>query len=216
MRKSLSNPTGLPLALNIKKGQPVDSIGERDQAWNVGISQDQYAYYYNIAENIAYLILGHYHEAEIVADKALDELWRRECPPSETEVEKHIRVLARCRALDYRDTPMHRLREKCRSLVWGNDDQDEYEAIPESSCTLGAEEEFFYEEEREQFAQRLAEVVSSLNDLQRACFVLRLVEHLKPEEIAKILNVSAETVSTQAYRARNKVKKLLIAKEKDP
>src|SRR5712691_973210 len=111
MRKSLSNPTGSFPALSIKKEQPVDSIRERDQTWNVGISQDQYAYHYNIAENIAYLILGHQHEAEIVADKTMDELWKHGHPPSKAEVEKHIRVLARCRALDYRNTPMHRFRE---------------------------------------------------------------------------------------------------------
>src|SRR2546429_310373 len=101
MRKSLSKSAGSSPALIINKGQPVDLIRGRDQAWNVGISQDQYAYYYDIAENIAYLILGHHHEAEIAADKAMDELWKHEYPPSKSEVEKHIRVLARCRALDY-------------------------------------------------------------------------------------------------------------------
>lgn len=43
--------------------------------------------------------------------------------------------------------------------------------------------------------------------------MLRFVEGLKPAEIAEVLEISAEEVSTHAYRARNRVAKLLGEQE---
>ncbi len=210
MRKSLFHPIGSSPALCNKRKQPVGSTEERDHAWYEGLTQDQYDHYYKIAWNVTYLIVGHPHEADIVADKAMDSLWEREHPPSKAEVETHLRVLARSRALDCLASPMHRLRARCRSLIQKDDDEEEYETISEAHRPVGAEEQFFYEEERKLFAQRFAQALTRLNDLQRACFVLRFVEHMKPEEVAETLKVPVNTVYTQTYRARNKVAKLLI------
>jgi RNA polymerase sigma factor (sigma-70 family) len=110
---------------------------------------------------------------------------------------------------------MHRFRMRCRSLIQRGDEEEEYEAAPASYSSIGAEEEFFYEEERELFAQQFAYAISRLNDLQRACFVLRFVEHIKPEDIAEMLKVSADTVYTQAYRARNRVARFLTDRKND-
>jgi RNA polymerase sigma factor (sigma-70 family) len=213
MKKSLSKRAGSSLALN--KEQPVELKIGRDRPWNQGLTDGQYRSYWMIAQNIAYLIVGNQYEAELVADKVMDELWKREQPPSKAEVEKHLRILTKSRALDCLKSPMHRLQEECRSLVQRGDDEEEYEAIPESYCSRGAEEEFFFEQDRQLFAKQFAEAVSQLSDLQRVCFVLRLVEGLKPEEIAEILNIPATAVSTQAYRARNKVARLLTSQEKE-
>lgn len=211
MRRSLSDPTvSLPAPNN--EEQTVTPILERDQILNHP-AQDQYDYYYRIAWNVAYLIVGHPVEADMVADKVMATLETRERPPSQTEIEKHIRVLARSRALDCLRSPMHRFGAKCGSLIQ-EDGGEEYEAVPESYYTIGAEEAFFYEEERDLFAQQFAQAVGCLNDLQRVCFVLRFVECIKPDEIAEMLNIPAETVYTQTYRARNRVAKFLTDRRK--
>jgi RNA polymerase sigma factor (sigma-70 family) len=211
MRQFLSNPTDAFSAPNPKE-QPVGSIVERDHIWNQ-LTQDQYDAYYRMAWNVAYLIVGHPLEADIVADKVMAALDTRVHPSSTSEIERHLRVLARSRALDCLASPMHRFRMKCGSLLL-QADEEEYESVPASQCSIGAEEEFFYEEDRELFAQHFAQALSRLNDLQRACFVLRFVEHIKPEEIAEMLKVPVDTVYTQAYRARNRVAKLLTDRRK--
>jgi len=211
MRRSLSYPADASSVPN--KELSAGSLLERDHLWDQ-FTQDQYDSYYRIAWNVAYLIVGHPFEADIVADKVMTTLEARVHPPSAIEIETHLRVLARSRALDCLETPMHRFRMKCRSLIMQVDEEDEYEAIPESQCSVGAEEEFFYEEERTLFAQQFAQAMSRLNDMQRACFVLRFVECVKPEEIAEMLKVPVETVYTQAYRARNRIARLLTASKK--
>jgi RNA polymerase sigma factor (sigma-70 family) len=210
MRRSLSHPTGAFLAPN-EKELPVGSLVERDRLWDQ-LTQDQYDAYYRMVWNVAYLIVGHPLEADIVADKVIATLEMRVYSLSTTELETYLRVLARSRALDCLETPMHRFRMKCRSLIRQVDEEEEYEIIPEAQCSIGAEEEFFYEEERELFAQQFVQAMSSLNDMQRACFVLRFVERIKPEEIAEMLKVPVDTVYTQAYRARNRVARLLTTK----
>ncbi len=210
MRRSLSHPAGPSSAPN--KEQPAGSLLERDHIWNQ-LTQDQYDSYYRMVWNVAYLIVGHPLEADIVADKVMTTLETRVNPSSTTEIETHLRVLARSRALDCLESPMHRFRMRCRSLI-RQADEEEYEAASASQCSIGAEEEFFYEEERELFAQQFAQAMSRLNDLQRACFVLRFVEHIKPEEIAQMLKIPVDTVYTQAYRARNRVARLLTDRRK--
>ena len=210
MRQPLSNTAGSFSAPNHKK-QPVVSVKERDQIWDQ-FTQDQYEHCYKMVWNVAYLIVGHPLEADIVADKVMTTLEARENLPS--EIEKHLRVLARSRALDCLESPMHRFRMRCRSLIQRSDEEEEYEAVPTAYNSIGAEEEFFYEEERERFAQHFAHAISRLNDLQRACFVLRFVEHIKPEDIAEMLKVPVETVYTQAYRARNRVARFLTENKK--
>ncbi len=211
MRRSLSNPADAFSAPN-QKEHAATSIVERDHTWDQ-LTQDQYAAYYRMVWNVAYLILGHPFEADIVADKVMATFETRAHSPLTTEIEVHLRVLARSRALDCLASPMHRFRMKCRSLIQ-QAAEEEYEAIPEAQCSIGAEDEFFYEEDRELFAQQFAQAIGRLNDLQRACFVLRFVEHIKPEEIAEMLKVPVDTVYTQAYRARNRVAKLLIDKRR--
>lgn len=206
MRRSLSHPAGYASAPN--KEQPVGLRAERDHIWNQ-LTQDQYDAYYRMVWNVVYLIVGHPLEADIVADKVMATLETRVQPPSTGEIETHLRVLARSRALDYLESPMHRFRMQCRSLIRQSDEEEEYEAVCEAQSSIGAEEEFFYEEERELFAQQFAQALGRLNDLQRACFVLRFVEHVKPEEIAEMLKIPVDSVYTQAYRARNRVARLL-------
>ena len=81
MKKSLSKRAGSSFVLNSKREEPVDPKVERDQPWNQTLTDDQYRYYYTMARSIAYLIVGNQFEAEFVADKTLDELWKREKPP---------------------------------------------------------------------------------------------------------------------------------------
>lgn len=209
MSRSLSNPTDSFFAPNDKEMQPVILIEERDQTWHEGLTQDEYEYYYRQAWNRAYLMVGHQDEADVIADKAIDALRINERPPSKKEIEAYLRVLVTSRALDCLRSPMHRFRDKCQSLLRKNDDDNEYDAIPQSHSCIGAEEEFFYEGDRELFAKQLAQATSRLNDLQRTCFVLRFVEHMKPDEIAKMLNIPVDKVHTQTYRARNRIAKLL-------
>ena len=208
MRRSLSNPAG---AFHSPKS--ADLITERDQAWYVGLTLEECSHYYELAFNKAYSILGSRCEAEMVADKVIDELLQREQPPPKTQLEPQVLVLARSRALDYRKSPRHRLWMMCRSLIQKNEDGEEYMAVPASYCCPGAEEEFFAKGEQELFAQRYAQALSHLNDQQRICFVMRVEEHLKPEEIAEILNIPAGVVHTQTYRARNKIAKFLSRQE---
>jgi RNA polymerase sigma factor (sigma-70 family) len=211
VRRSLSRPIGSFPAPN--KEEPVELMLERDRVWLDGLTADQYRYYYEMALNRAFLIVGNSYEAEVVADKVMDELREGENPPSKGEVEVHLRVLVRSRALDCLRSLRHRIWVRCRSLVYKGEDGEEYEGVPASHCSKGAEEEFFYEQDRELFARRYAQVVSGLGELERVCFVLRRVEGLKPAEIAEILEIPAEEVSTHAYRARNRIAKLLGEQE---
>jgi RNA polymerase sigma factor (sigma-70 family) len=186
---------------------------ERDRTWLQELTADQYRYYYDLASRIAFLIVGNSCEAEIVADKVMDELREGKGSLSSKEIEVHLRVLARRRALDCLKSLRHRMWMGCRPLVSRGEDGEKYEAAFMSLRSKGAEEEFFYEEERDLFARRLARAVSSLKDLQRVCFVLRFVEGLKPAEIAEVLKIPAEEVSTHAYRARNRIAELLGEQE---
>lgn len=214
MRKSLSNPTGSSSALNRKEDQPVGTIEERDQPWDQGLTLDQYGRYYRVTWNVAYLIVGYPDEADIIANKVMDSLWKRHTPPSKAEVEAHLRVMARSRALDCLASPRHKLRVRSKSLVQKDEDEEEYEAMPEQYCSPGAEEEFFSDGEREMFARQFAEALMSLNELQRVCFVLRFVEHIEPEEVVEMLGIPVDTVYTKTYRARKRVAGLLRDRRK--
>lgn len=203
-------------ALNVKSELSSDEhIGrdsERDSELTVVGLLQNYERYYQMAWNVAYLILGHSFDADadIVADKVMDEIIKREHLPLKSEIEKHVRILARSRALDHRLSPKYRFRKTIQSIIQRNGDDEEYEVVPESGCSLGAEEEYFYLEEREQFARRFAEAVSRLNDRQRICFVLRFVEGLTPKEITEELRIPVDIVSTEIYRARVKVRQMLV------
>jgi RNA polymerase sigma factor (sigma-70 family) len=195
---------------------------ERDQVSYEELVRDQERYnnYYRIAWNVAYLILGARSdcEADIVADRAIDNamntLRKRNSSLLETEFEKHLRVQARCRALDRLDSPMHRCWKRCQSLIRRNGDNEEYEEVPMSYSSPGAEEEFFCEGDRELLAQQFAQAIDTLNDLQRHCFVLRFVESMKPREIAKELRISVKTVYEQTRHAKRRVAELLSEWEK--
>jgi RNA polymerase sigma factor (sigma-70 family) len=165
---------------------------ERDPAWNENITQEQYTYYYNMAWQIAYLMLKSPQLADTIANKVMEELWSREHPPSTTEIESHIRTLARFRSIDQWRTKGYKLRQTWRSLTQRNGDGEEYEALPELQCGLSAEEEFYSEMESERFVQDLAQAILHLNELQRVCFVLCIMEKMKVAEVATHLQRSPE------------------------
>ncbi len=66
------------------------------------------------------------------------------------------------------------------------------------------------EQEEKENEYKIAELLKELNPDQRACMVLRVVEGLKYEEIAKVLKVKINTVRTRIIRAR----KILLEKRK--
>lgn len=208
MTLPLSQPAGSSPAPNTEK-EPATRGRERDRAWNDALTYDQYQHYYKVAWNVAYLTVGNAYEADVVADKVMDELQRREQPPSKEEIYQHLRTLSRSRALDQLRSAMHRLRMLWRPFIRPTLQSEDAEVLPRTPSCAGAEETFFQQEESERFAQQLALAIGSLNDLQRVCFVLRFIDGMKPEDIALLLNVSASKVHTLAYRARNRVATLL-------
>jgi RNA polymerase sigma factor (sigma-70 family) len=199
-----------------KEKQPASTQGERDHAWYEGLTQDQYHRHYEAVWKRAYLIVGDPHEADLVANKVMDEIWQRESPPSQADIEAHLRTLATSRSIDRNRTPAHRLRMKCHSIIQKNDEGEEYEALPETRSYPGAEEELLYEYDRERFAQQLAQAIIRLSDVQRSCFVLRFLDLMKPEEIAQRLRIPVDTVYTESYRARNRIAKFLNKQEEQP
>jgi RNA polymerase sigma factor (sigma-70 family) len=207
MTCSLPQPTGSSPAPNSEK-DPAARGRERDQAWNDALTYDQYQHYYGFAWNVAYLTVGNAYEADVVTDKVMDELQRREQPPSQEEIYRHLRTLSRSRALDQVRSARHRLRMLWRPFIRPLQLEDA-EVLPRTPSCAGAEDTFFQQEESERFAQQLALALGSLNDLQRVCFVLRFIDGMKPEDIALLLHVPASKVHTLAYRARNRVATLL-------
>lgn len=64
-------------------------------------------------------------------------------------------------------------------------------------------EEFLLAEEESLLKEKkIEELLSLLNPDQRACMILRVIEGLKYQEIADILNINVNTVRTRIIRAR--------------
>jgi RNA polymerase sigma factor (sigma-70 family) len=214
MRRSLSNPTGSFLAPTDEK-QPVILVEERDQPWYEGISPNQYDEYRQLAWNVALMIVGYPDEAEEVAGKTMYEIERRKHPPSKAEIGAHIRTLARHRAIDSYKSSKHKARMMLKSIVRKNNDDEEYEGIPGSCCTPGAENEVVAKEDLELLILRLKQGLTCLSDMQRICFVLHFVEGMEIKDIAKKLNVSASDASTAVYRAKKHIGKFLIQEKEN-
>jgi RNA polymerase sigma factor (sigma-70 family) len=208
MSHSLSDPAGSSPAPN-DKGSLADTLVERDQAW-YEVPDEMYRYYYNTMWNRAYLALGSANEADDIVDGIIDEVSKYEKPPSKDMIEKVLHQLTTWRIRDRLKSPKYKLlRMRSTPLMRRGHDGEEFEIDLESGGHPGADEEFFHWEENEETARQIAKAVIRLNERQRTCFVLRFMEKMEPEEIKKLLNIPAETVSTECYRARNKIRKWL-------
>ena len=184
-------------------------MAERDHTWNKGITQRDYTYYYDMAWQSAYLILKSEHLSDTIANKVMDELWNRTCAPTNTEIESHIRTLARSRSIDVWRTKRYKIRQMWESLTKRNEEGEEYEAFPEILCCASAEDAFYQEQESERFAQGLAQAMLRLNPLQRVCFALCVMEGMKVAEVAERLGIHATKVSDAIRHAKRRIARLL-------
>jgi len=71
-----------------------------------------------------------------------------------------------------------------------------------AELTEGTDPEVDARMEKEEKEKKISELLGKLNPDQRACIVLRAIEGLSYEEIAKALNVKINTVRTRLKRAR--------------
>jgi RNA polymerase sigma factor (sigma-70 family) len=183
---------------------------EREQPWYEQLTDEEYQFYYNKMWSRAYLALGSENEADAVIDQVIDEVWQYKEPPSKAMIVSVLHQRTTWRIRDRLRSPRHLfLRMRCQSLTLRTHDGEEFEMDVRSDGYPGADEELFRWQKDEATAQQIAQAVISLNERQRTCFFLRFMENMETKEIAKILMMSAATVSTECYRARNKVRKHL-------
>ena len=71
-----------------------------------------------------------------------------------------------------------------------------------AELTEGKDPDVDVRAEKEEKKRRIAELLEQLNPDQRACIVLRAIEGLSYEEIAKALKIKINTVRTRLKRAR--------------
>jgi RNA polymerase sigma-70 factor (ECF subfamily) len=89
-------------------------------------------------------------------------------------------------------------RERCRSLAEGADE----EALNVATEQENAEEVLLLTQQRELVARAMA----TLPDRERACLILRDIEGLPTDEVARILKSSPSTVRSQICSARKKIR----------
>ena len=64
--------------------------------------------------------------------------------------------------------------------------------------------------ESKELSEVIWKLAMQLTDKQRAAFILRDLQQFEPEEVCKILKVSADNLKSNLYHARIKMKELLI------
>jgi RNA polymerase sigma factor (sigma-70 family) len=209
MKDSLRHdPAGIPSTPS-SEVQPAASVRERDRLWSSNFTQQELDTYATIAFNIAYLILQNKDEALDVASSVFEELCRKRSAAPNIPLEAQIRVLARSRAIDRRDSSPFKLRQNGQPLYAINGDGEERESLPASLTAQGPEDIAVRREEDAEYMDRLARAVGTLDPDRRTCFVLRYVEGLKPKQFAGKLGMTTKRASALACSAREEVLKLL-------
>jgi RNA polymerase sigma factor (sigma-70 family) len=213
MRRSLSEPPVPGPAPRL--GQLPEGSCERDRSPDEPLPPEQYPFYHRQIVRRANLILQSICDAEIVADQVMKELWDLDAPPTKAYLEAHLSTRIRWRTIDRLKSASHQREVGWDTLTGTNDEGETFEVFPQAAWSPSAEEEFFQGEERQRVRGLIAEALGHLKPLQRACFVLRLVERMQPEDIATLLDCTPELVHRETYRARNRIERLLAQQEEE-
>lgn len=184
------------------------AMNERGQTWHEGCTPGLHDHFCKVAYSRVRLFIEDPYEAMRIAEQVADELAVREVLPLEPTGNAYIRQRAEWRALSYLRSSRYGLRSHCDPLFQiDEEDEEEYEAVPVSSCSIAAEEEFFRAEDM----RCIEQAIDNLHGIERACFVLRLIDGKEVPEVAQMLNISRNYVSQATIRAANKVARFLEA-----
>lgn len=155
-------------------------------------------------------LTGWHHDAEDLLQEVLLSVWNhahryRELRTDQTGTcEAWLKRLATNRVRNHYRTVNRFQRKLWRYATFGGGPQH---ASKHSSASTAGESEL------EEFDQGLAQAVRRLSMRDRTLIVLFYLEELDASEVAEIVGVRTSTVHVQLHRARQRLKKLLTARE---